>query len=156
MTNFTEHTEYVQPDWVDAQGRLRPTYFVVIFDHAIDLLYDGLGIGWPYRRATNSSTFTLEAHALLEWPVPAGETVLVRSRILGVDAKRIHIAQEMFRPGQSVRAALMEQLGIHVDLTVRRSSPFPPDRLAAIQAAMAAQDGTAPVGVGRRIGLAAA
>lgn len=155
-TRFAEHSERVLPEWVDAGGELRPAFAVVIFDHAIDRLYDGIGIGDAYREATDFSTFTLETHSLLETPVRAEEVVLVRSHILDVDAKRMHIAQEMFRPGRTRRVALMEQLAIHIDLKIRRSAPFPPERLAQIRAAMQAQaDWPRPSGTGQRIVLAA-
>jgi acyl-CoA thioester hydrolase len=154
-TNYSEHRERVRPEWVDPAGELAPAFAVVIFDHAIDLLYDGIGIGDAYRQVTDFSTFTLETHSLHEQPVPADEEVLVRSHILAVDAKRMHIAQEMFRPGQTRRAALMEQLSIHIDLSIRRSAPFPPERLSEIRAAMEAQrEWPRPRGTGRRITLA--
>ena len=155
--DWAEYRERVRPDWVDAGGALAPAYAVVIFDHAIDRLYDGIGLGPDYRSATTFSTFTLETHVLTERRVPAGEEVLVRSRVLEVDAKRMHIAQEMFRPGAADRAAMMEQLAIHVDLALRRSTPFPAERLARIRSAMAAQaDWPVPAGTGRRIGLSPA
>ena len=152
---YTEHRERVRPDWVDTAGELAPAYAVVIFDHAIDRLYDGIGLGDDYRQATDFSTFTLETHSLLEQPVPAEEEVLVRSHILAVDGKRMHIAQEMFRPGETRRVALMEQLSIHIDLSIRRSAPFPPERLARVRAAMDAQrEWPGPLGTGQRITLA--
>lgn len=152
--DFTEHRERVRPEWTDGRGALRPAYAVVIFDHAIDRLYDGLDIGDAYRAETSYSTFTLETHTLLEADIPAGEEVLVRSRVMDADAKRMRIVQEMFRPSASVRAALMEQLAVHVDLSIRRSAPFPPERLARIKAAMQATGGSdPPAGAGRPIGL---
>ncbi len=155
-TSYAEHRERVRPEWVDTAGELAPAFAVVIFDHAIDRLYDGIGIGDDYRQATDFSTFTLETHSLLEQPVRAGEEVLVRSHILAVDAKRMHIAQEMFRPGRTRRAALMEQLSIHIDLSIRHSAPFPPERLAQICAAMEAHAGWArPAGTGQRIAIVA-
>lgn len=151
---YLEHREHVPPEWADRNGVLRPAFAVVIFDHAIDVLYDGLGIGWPYRRQTDFSTFTLETHTLLERSMFAGDDLLVRNHVLAVDGKRMHIAQEMFRAGESVRSALMEQLSIHVDLAIRRSAPFPPERRAAIEAAAAAQsDWPRPRGTGARVGL---
>lgn len=153
---YAEHRERVRPEWADEDGLLAPAFAVVIFDYAIDVLYDGIGLGTPYRRETNRSTFTLETHLLCDRPVRAGETVLVRNHILAVDAKRLHVAQEMFRPGEPARAALMEQLSIHVDLGTRRSAPFPPDRLARIRAAMTLlATAPPPAGTGRRVGFAA-
>jgi acyl-CoA thioester hydrolase len=152
-----EHRERVLPDWIDETGALRPAYAVVIFDHAIDVLYEGIGLGLFYRRATTYSTFTLETHTLLERPVPAGAEARVRSHLLEVDAKRMRIAQEMFLPVETRRVALMEQLALHVDLATRRSAPFPPERLAQIRAAMAGDAATPrPRDTGRAVGLSAA
>lgn len=152
--DYAEHRERVSPDWADESGVLAPAYAVVIFDRAIDVLYDGIGLGLAYRRATDCSTFTLETHMLQEQPVPAGAEVVVRNRILAIDAKRMHIAQEMFRPGQARRVASMEQLSIHVDLSLRRSAPFPSERLAEIRAAMRAlADRPELVGTGGPVSL---
>jgi len=155
-----DHREQVRPAWTDRDGYLRPAFLVVIFDHAIDALYEGLGLGEAYRRETSFSTFTLETHALLERPIRRGEELLVRNCVLAVDSKRMHIAQEMFGAQEMVgaegrvRAALMEQLSIHVDLAIRRSAPFPPERLARIRAAIADQrDRPAPAGTGQQIRL---
>ena len=150
-----EHRERVRAEWADAGGALAPAYAVVIFDHAIDALYDWIGLGPAYRTATGCSTFTLETHLSQDRPVLAGEDVLVRNRILAVDAKRMHVAQEMFRPGQERRAAVMEQLSIHVDLQARRSAPFPPDRLGVIREAIDLLSAApAPAGIGNAVSFA--
>ena len=150
-----EHRERVRAEWADEGGALAPAYAVVIFDHAIDVLYEWIGLGPAYRIATGCSTFTLETHLSQDRPVPAGEDVLVRNRILAVDAKRMHIAQEMFRPGQGTRAAVMEQLSIHVDLQARRSAPFPPDRLGVIREAIGLLSTVPePAGIGHAVSFA--
>jgi acyl-CoA thioester hydrolase len=133
--DYAQHRERVPADWTDAAGLLAPAYAVVIFDRALDTLYDGIGLGLGYRRASGNSTFTMETHLIQDGPVRAGEEVVVRNHLLAVDAKRMHIAQEMFVAGRDGRVALMEQLGMHIDLTVRRSSPFPPELRAQIEAA---------------------
>ena len=151
-----EHHECVRSEWADEGGALAPAYAVVMFDHAIDALYEWIGLGPAYREATACSTFTLEAHLIQERRIPAGEDVVVRNRILAFDAKRLHIAQEMFRPGQTDRAAFMEQLTIHVDLQARRSAPFPPDRLGVIREAIGLLSAwPEPAGIGRAVSLAA-
>ncbi len=151
-----EYRERVRSEWADEGGVLAPAYAVVVFDHAIDALYEWIGLGSAYREVTGCSTFTLETHLVQQQAIPAGEEVLVRNRVLAVDAKRMHIAQEMFRPGQTGRAALMEQLSIHVDLAARRSAPFPPDRLDTIREVIGLLSaGPEPAGVGRAVSLAA-
>ncbi len=151
-----EHRERVRPEWCDAQGVLAPAFTVVIFDRAIDVLYEWVGLGTAYRLATNCATFTLETHLVREQPVAADEDVLVRNRILAIDRKRMSIVQQMFRSGSTERAALMEQLSIHVDLLRRRSAPFPEDRLRTIREAIQTLAvGPEPVGTGQAVCLAA-
>ncbi len=152
--DYAQHYERVPAEWTDAAGLLAPAYAVVIFDRALDTLYDGIGLGLDYRRATGNSTFTMETHLVQDGAVRAGDEVLVRNHLLAVDAKRMHIAQEMFVTGRDGRVALMEQLGMHVDLTIRRSSAFPPALAARIEAAAALlASWPAPAGTGRQISL---
>ncbi len=152
--DYAVHRERVPAEWTDAAGTLAPAYAVVIFDRALDTLYDGIGLGLGYRRATGNSTFTVETHLVQYGTVRVGDDVTVRNHLLAVDAKRMHIAQEMFVAGREGRVALMEQLGMHIDLTIRRSSPFPPELAAEIGAAASVlAQWPAPAGTGRRIGF---
>ena len=119
-----------------------------------DRLYDALGIGNAYRDATGNSCFTAETHTLYEREVKVGERLRVATTLLGADAKRLHYFHEMFHAEEGHRVAAQELLALHIDMGVRRVAPFPPDRLAAIDAALQARrDQPLPPGVGRRIAL---
>jgi len=145
--------EAVRADWIDRNGHLNLAYYVVIFDHGTDAVFDALGIGEAYTAETGRSLFVAETHILYEREVRAGERVRVGSQVLGADAKRLHLAHEMLRVGDGVRAAMQEVLAVHVDMASRRGARFPPDRHAALAAAVAAHAGLArPAGLGRRIG----
>ena len=127
-------------------------YFVVIFDHATDVLFDALGIGDEYRRATGKALFVVETHTLYEHEVGDGERLRVGTSLIGGDAKRLHFFHEMFHAETGLRAAAQELLSLHVDLATRRTAPFPPDRQAAITARL--RPGAAlPQGAGRRISM---
>jgi acyl-CoA thioester hydrolase len=148
------HIGEVQPDWVDEDGALLPAYHVVIFDQAVDVLFDTIGIGWAYRHASNFGTFAVETHTIHHAPVGAGEQVTVLSYILAVDEKRLHHAHAMFRQGEAKPVSFMEQMTVHVDLEARRTAPFPPPIIARIQVLMAAQPSKPPpAAIGRKIAL---
>lgn len=148
------HTEAVQPDWVDEDGVLLPAYHVVIFDHAVDLLFDTIGIGWTYRHASNFGTFAVETHTTHRLPVSAGEQLTVLSYILAVDEKRLHHWHAMFKPGEASPVSSMEQMTVHVDLEARRTAPWPPAIIARTQALMAEQRSEPPAAaIGRKIAL---
>jgi acyl-CoA thioester hydrolase len=142
----------VLPEWIDANGHLNLDYYVVLFDQATDLVYDAIGVGQKYRDATGNSTFTAETHTIYEREIMVGEKVRVVPHLLAVDAKRLHYFHEMFHAEQGHRVAAQELLGLHIDLSVRRVAPFPPELLASLQAVVRSQSGRPlPKGIGRRI-----
>lgn len=146
----------VLPEWIDANGHMNLAYYVVLFDQATDNVYEALGVGQAYREATGNSTFTAETHTIYDREVLVGERVRIVTRMLGVDAKRIHYFHEMFHAARGHRVAAQELMGLHIDLRVRRTAPMPPDLLARIQAAVQAQAGEPmPEGIGRRIAMPA-
>jgi acyl-CoA thioester hydrolase len=148
------HEAAVLPEWIDYNGHMNLAYYVVVFDQATDVLYDRLGIWLPYREATGNSCFTVETHTIYEQEVKLGDRLRVQTRLLGADAKRLHYFHEMFHAELGYRAAVQELMALHVDLGARRTTAFPPDRDAAIQAALA---GCAtlppPKEAGRRIAM---
>jgi acyl-CoA thioester hydrolase len=144
----------VLPEWIDANGHMNLAYYVVLFDQATDLLYDELGVGQAYRDATGNSTFTAETHTLYEREVHAGERVRVVPHLLGADAKRLHYFHEMFHAEGGHRVAAQELLALHIDMSVRRVTPFPDRLYARIQAVVRESAGRElPKGVGRRIAM---
>lgn len=149
------HTEgSVLPEWIDANGHMNLAYYVVLFDLATDTIYDALGVGQAYREATGNSTFTAETHTLYEREVRVGERVRITSHLLGADAKRLHYFHEMFHAEQGHRVATQELMALHIDLRVRRTTPFAPELLQRLQAAVRAGVGEPlPEGVGRRIAM---
>ena len=146
------HEEVVRPEWIDLNGHMNLAYYIVIFDHAIDVAYDALDIGTAYRERTGNSSFIVETHTLYEREAREGERLRVTSRLLGADAKRVHLFQEMFRADIDERVAAHELLSLHIDMRTRRAAPFPQDTQAVLAAAVRAQaDRPLPKGVGRRI-----
>lgn len=101
----------------------------MLFDCATDLLFDAIGIGRDYKRATNHGTFVAETHNLYEREALVGERLRVVTQVVGADSKRLHLAHEMFRIAGGERAATQELMFLSIDLGKRRVAPF----LAAAQ-----------------------
>jgi acyl-CoA thioester hydrolase len=149
-----QHEESVRPEWIDYNGHMNLAYYVVVFDHATDALFDMLGVGSSYREGRNCSNFVLETHTLYERELAEGDRLRVISHLMAADTKRLHFFHEMFHADQGFRAAAQELLSVHVDLASRRSAAFPPDRTVAIEAMLRARTGmTPPRGIGRRIAM---
>ena len=144
----------VLPEWIDYNGHMNLAYYTVLFDQATDMLFDVLGLGLDYRRATQMGTFVAETHNRYERELLVGARVRVATQIVAADDKRLHLAHEMFALEGGHRTATQELMFLHVDLALRRVSPFPPDlrrRIADAAAAHAALP--RPDWIGRRIAM---
>lgn len=153
------HRETVRPDWIDYNGHMNLAYYMLVFDHATDALQDVVGLDAAYRAATGGSIFVVEAHVTYDDEVVLGEELRVRTRVLDVDGKRLHLFHEMFagpdtagEPGRPV--ATNELMILHVDLASRRTAPFPAAVLAQLERLKAEQaDLPPPAQAGRRIAM---
>jgi len=149
-----EYEDVVRPEWIDSNGHIYLAYYVVVFDLATDRLYDALGIGNAYREATGYSCFTAETHTLYEREVHLGDRIVVRSLLLGSDAKRVHYFHEMFHLESGTRSAAQELMALHIDMAVRKVAPFPAERFAELQEmARRFKPAALPKGAGRRIAM---
>jgi acyl-CoA thioester hydrolase len=153
---FERYEAEVLPQWIDLNGHMNLAYYTVLFDYATDLLFETIGIGRQYKEATGHGTFVVETHNRYERELLVGEWVRVASRILGADAKRVHLAHEMFRRADSARAATQELMFLSIDLTRRRVVPFLPEgRAGVVRAAVAHAALPRPDWAGRRIAMPA-
>ena len=55
----------------------------------------------------------------------AGELVAVKTEILDLDAKKIRFVHKMYECLSGDEASTCETTGVHIDRTLRRSTPFP-------------------------------
>jgi acyl-CoA thioester hydrolase len=144
----------ILPEWTDANGHLNVAYYVLAFDRATDAFYDRLGLGWS-TLADRRSMFTLAMNVDYLAEVFAGETVTIESRVLDCDAKRLHYFHAMRRERDGATAATNEIVALHVAMTTRRSTPFPADVAALVDAMKAAHAALPrPPRAGRTLGLA--
>ncbi len=148
------HVLRVRPEWIDYNGHLNLAYYIVAFDQGVDKLFEIIGIGLDYRKNDELGTFAAETHTLYEREVKENDPLRIVCHILAVDDKRMHMFLEMFHAEEGYRAAAQEILYLHVDLKIRRVSPWPAPIRARI-ASLAAHCATIPVpaGVGRKITL---
>lgn len=143
----------VLPEWVDYNGHMNVAFYVAAFDRAVDDLYDRLGLGRAYAQSRGLSMFAVGAD--IDWlrELRGGEPYVVRTQLLDHDDKRLLYHQTMLRT-DGTPAARVTWLALHVDLAARRAAPFPPDRLAAVEAAVRAHRHLpAPEGLGRRLAV---
>ncbi len=127
----------VRPEWIDPNGHMNVAYYTLTFDHATSGLYDVLGLGYGDIARTDRSVFAVEIHLVYLRELREGEPIAFATQLLGHDDKRLHYYHEMIQPEEGVLAATSENIGVHVDMTVRRSVAFPDDAKTKIVALMA-------------------
>jgi acyl-CoA thioester hydrolase len=149
---FVSSPMRVEPAWIDYNGHLNMAYYNVLFDRGVDEVYELLGCGLVYVEQSRHSCYTAEVHLRYLRELHAGDPVRVTFRLLDFDAKRLHYFEELRHAEEGWLSATSENMALHVDMTARKTAPFP-DAIAARLARMKAVHLGLPVpeGAGRRI-----
>ena len=132
------HETTVAPGWVDYNDHLSEWAYLLVFGDAADAFFRYVGVDEAYR-AAGRSLYTAETHLHHLREARLGERLDLTLQVLGTDAKRLHIAHEMFNAAGD-RIATGEQLLLHVDTRAAKVTPFPAElagRLRRIAAAHA-------------------
>ena len=151
---FLSSVMQIEPHWIDYNGHLNMAYYNVMFDRAIDELWLKLGIGPGYMKQRNGSTFTAECHVRYLREIHLGDPVQVSILLVGADEKRLHTFEELRHAGEGWLSATSENMTIHIDMTARKTAPFPSDVRVRIQTLANAHSIVArPEGIGRNVAM---
>jgi acyl-CoA thioester hydrolase len=129
----------VPAEWIDYNGHMMDAYYFLAFTEATEAFLDHVGLGAAYRARTGSGIYTAESHLCFLASVTEGSTLRYQTRLLGHDAKRLHVYHEMTSAG--TLAATCELMFLHVSHD--RVAPMPPAAAAGV-AALAAEHATLP------------
>ena len=149
---FVSSVMRVEPGWIDYNGHLNMAYYNVLFDRAVDEVYELLGLGLAYVEVSRHSTFTAEVHVRYLRELHAGDPVRVTFQLLDFDAKRLHFFEQLFHAVDGWVAATSENMALHVDMAAGKTAAFPSD-VAASLARMKVAHAKLPVpeAAGRRV-----
>jgi acyl-CoA thioester hydrolase len=152
---FVSSMMRVEPAWIDYNGHLNMAYYNVLFDRAVDEVFELLGCGYDYVKA-GFSTFTAEVHVRYLHELHAGDPVRATFQLLDYDAKRMHYFEQLFHAEEGWVSATSENMSLHVDMTAKKTAPFPPHIMARL-AQMKASHGKLPrpEAAGRRVAMPA-
>jgi acyl-CoA thioester hydrolase len=144
----------IDPTWVDYNGHLNQAYYIVLFDRALDEALLPVGLGPDYIATRNLSFFTVESHICYVREMFQTDPVRVRSRVLDVDEKRLHMYCEMIHAEDGWLACTSEWMFLHTDMATRRTAHWPDDVRSALDARKSASDTLErPERAGRRIAI---
>ena len=150
---FISSVMRVEPAWIDYNGHLNMAYYNVLFDRAVDEVYELLGCGAAYVKR-GFSTFTAEVHVRYLRELRDGDPVRVTFQLLGYDAKRIHYFEQLFHAAEGWVSATSENMTLHVDMTTKKVAPFPDSVMRSLAAMKAAHERLPrPEAAGRRIAM---
>lgn len=112
----------ILPEWTTAAGQLLPAFYTAAFDGAIDDLKDAVGLTAAWRAQHRRSTVALEARLRFWGLAWRAEHLVVESRIVDFDLKRLRVGQILQRGAEVL--ATRESLAISFDLEARRACVF--------------------------------
>ena len=151
---FLSSIMQIEPQWIDYNGHLNMANYNVMMDRAIDELWLKLGIGPTYMKERHGSTFTAECHVRYLREIHLGDPVQVSIWLLGADEKRLHTFEELRHATEGWLSATSENMTMHIDMSVRKVAPFPPDIRARIADVVKSHAGLSrPEGIGRSVGM---
>lgn len=133
------HRETIPTDYLDLMGHMNIRWYVALYDIAAWKFFESFGMTEAYYRTEQAGGFALKQFIQYLAEVRVGETVAIHGRLLGRSAKRIHFMLFMVNETTQVLASTFEVLGSHADMRIRRTSPYPPQIAAKLDAAIAEQ-----------------
>jgi acyl-CoA thioester hydrolase len=144
----------IEPQWIDYNGHLNVGYYNVLFDRAVDEIYELIGLGPDYLKRHRHSTMVVEAHVRYLRELLESDPVRVSIQLLDYDAKRVHLFEQLLHAEAGWLAATCETMTVHVDMTAKKVAPFPDAilrRLGDLKAAHAQLP--RPEAAGRRVAM---
>jgi acyl-CoA thioesterase FadM len=147
------HHADVLPGWVDYNGHMSESCYLLVFGDSADAFFRFFGIDDRYR-ATGHSLYTVETHLHFYKEVAEAQPLRLTLQLIDLDPKRLHVFHTMYHGASDVVLATAEQLIVHVNAGAGRVSPLPPhlyDRLQAIRSAHATLP--VPEAVGHVMGI---
>ena len=147
------YTCAVDPNWIDYNGHMTESGYLVAFGDASDALFRYSGIDEAYR-AAGHSFYTVESHINYYQEVGSGEPLHFTTQLLGLDEKRLHFFHSMHHGLSGDLLCTTEQMLLHVDTAASAVCPIKPEVYRTLQAIMEAhRDMPIPKQVGRQMAV---
>ena len=137
------YTCSVEPDWVDYNGHMTESAFLVVAGWASDKLFRYIGIDEEYRSAGHSY-YTVESHIGFLSEGHLDQRLEVETYVTGADDKRLHFVHVIRDADDEHTLGTVEQMLLHVDTEAGRVAPIPARVKAAVEAIKSAHSGIEP------------
>jgi acyl-CoA thioester hydrolase len=119
------HSETIPDDYLDVMGHMNIRWYMALYDRTGWSFFKSLGLDDHYYQSTKAGVFALSHFIRYYSEIRAGQTVSIRTRLLGLSDKRFHFMHFMVNDSNGQLASNLEGMGTHADLVLRRSTPMP-------------------------------
>jgi acyl-CoA thioester hydrolase len=127
----------IPEEYRDLMGHMNIRWYMLLYDEAGFPLFDLFGLTLDYYAQSGAGGFDLEHHVHYLNEVHIGDTVAFHARLLSRSAKRLHYMLFMVNETRGSLSSTFECVNSHADLTIRRTSPFPDEAAARMDALLA-------------------
>ena len=142
------HRETIPSDYLDVMGHMNIRWYMTLYDKAAWNFFSSNGLNEGYFREKQAGAFALKHFIQYFAEVRVDQTVAIRTRLIGRSDRRFHFMHFMINESAGQLASILEVLGTHADLKIRRAAPMPSelaDKFDAILAKDQQLDWQAPV-----------
>ena len=148
------HRPRVLWDWVDYNGHMSESCYLLVFGDNSDAFFRYIGIDESYRDQGGHSLYTAQTHIHYVKEVAQGESLRLTLQLLDLDPRRIHMVHSMYHADSGDLLCTGEQMLVHVDMAKGRASAMPDFLYARLQAILQAHSTLPiPAQVGRPMGI---
>ena len=154
MAPFVSSVMRIEPQWIDYNGHLNVAYYNVLFDRAVDEVYELIGLGPAYLKQNGHSTMVAETHVRYLRELRESDAVRVSVQLLDYDAKRVQLFEKLLHATENWVSATCESMTLHVDMAAKKVAPFPDSVMRPLERMKAAHAVLPlPEGAGRKVAM---
>jgi acyl-CoA thioester hydrolase len=115
----------IPTDYLDIMGHMNIRWYFDLFAKSGRKFFASHGLDNDYFQGKKSGVFTLKQFIQYFAEVRVGQTVAIRTRLIGRSEKRFQFMHFMINETTSQLASTFEALITHADLQLRRAAPMP-------------------------------
>jgi len=131
------YRETIPAEYLDIMGHMNIRWYFEMFAKAGHEFFATHGLDPDYFEGQKAGLFALKHFIQYFAEVRVGQTVAVRTRLVGRSDKRFQIMHFMLNETTNQLAATFEALITHADLEIRRSAPMPEQIAEKLDATLA-------------------
>lgn len=122
---FETYRGGTMPWEIDIMGHMNVRYYTSKYDDATMQFFGKLGLTIAYFKDHDRGMAAVQQNITYGRELLAGDLIEIRSEVLEVGQKKVRFLHRMFETLSGDEASTSEITGVHIDRSLRRSTPFP-------------------------------